>query len=361
MSGHATDPDGLFPAHRGTYKGRGPSDMPHSQPQLRQSLLYAVASTDRRANAFVPGLASARLSPIAPTQRARRTVRDTAETLASCAGVAKNLADFGGKGNTDVSIVTIDRTGPSSMAVVSGMRSCVAHRMAGEHARRVPVAPARPALSLCRGFQVADAASLSHVCRATDAWRSGFVAKERDEVMRLATEQSRGVGHTAADRAQMEAAIDALIAAAPPPEKANTSHQRLTATWRVIWTSERETLFLLSKWPGPGKTKATTTQAYQRIDVNAGTLNNAVVFVSGNVFEVDSTIEVADLDDVENARVNFAFDAARLALRRPLEVTVPLPPVGKGWFDNLYVDDTLRIARDSRGDTLVVVRDEHAR
>ena len=42
-------------------------------------------------------------------------------------------------------------------------------------------------------------------------------------------------------------------------------------------------------------------------------------------------------------------------------VTVPVPPVGKGWFDNLYVDDTLRIARDSRGDTLVVVRDEHSR
>ena len=42
----------------------------------------------------------------------------------------------------------------------------------------------------------------------------------------------------------------------------------------------------------------------------------------------------------------------------PVAATVPLPPVGKGWFDNLYVDDTLRVARDSRGDTLVVVRDD---
>ena len=250
------------------------------------------------------------------------------------------------------------------MAAASGMRACVAYRPAIDHARRAPVAPARPALSRCRGSRVADAAeSLSHVCRATDAWRSGFVAKERDEVMRLATEQNRGVGHTKADRARMETAIDALVAAAPPPEKANTSHDRLTANWRLIWTSERETLFLLSKWPGPGMTKATTTQAYQRIDVNAGTLNNAVVFVSGNVFEVDSTIEVADAGDDERSetRVEFAFDAARLALRWPLEATVPVPPVGKGWFDNLYVDDTLRIARDSRGDTLVVVRDEHSR
>ena len=249
------------------------------------------------------------------------------------------------------------------MAAASGMRACVAHRLAGGHARRAPVPPARPSLLRCRGSRVADAASPAHVCRATDAWRSGFVAKERDEVMRLATEQNRGVGHTEADRARMETAIDALVAAAPPPEKANTSHDRLTANWRLIWTSERETLFLLSKWPGPGMTKATTTQAYQRIDVNAGTLNNAVVFVSGNVFEVDSTIEVADAGDDEQSetRVEFAFDAARLALRWPLEATVPVPPVGKGWFDNLYVDDTLRIARDSRGDTLVVVRDEHSR
>ena len=85
------------------------------------------------------------------------------------------------------------------------------------------------------------------------------------------------------------------------------------------------------------------------------------MFVSGNVFEVDSTIQVADPDDVEDVRVDFSFDAAQLALRWPFKVTVPVQPVGKGWFDNLYVDDTLRIARDSRGDTLVVVRDEHSR
>jgi hypothetical protein len=333
--------------------------MPHSQPQLRQSLLYAVASTDRTANACVPGRASPRPSPIARPARALDCSGH--EKTLSSRRPEKNLAGFWREGRDANVAVTLDRTGPSRMAATSGMRACVAHRLAGGRTRRARLAPARPALPRCRGSRFAGAASLSHVCRATDAWRSGFVAKERDEVMRLATEQNRGVGHTEADRARMEAAIDALVAAAPPPEKANTSHDRLTANWRLIWTSERETLFLLKKWPGPGKTKATTTQAYQRIDVNAGTLNNAVVFVSGNVFEVDSTIQVADPDDVEDVRVDFSFDAARLALRWPFKVTVPVPPVGKGWFDNLYVDDTLRIARDSRGDTLVVVRDEHSR
>ena len=154
----------------------------------------------------------------------------------------------------------------------------------------------------------------------------------------------------------MEAAIDALVAAAPPPEASNTSDARLSANWRLVWTSERETLFLLERWPGPGDTRRTTTQAYQRIDVNARTLQNAVVFCNGNTFAVDSTVTVDG-----DVRVAFVFDAARLELRRPFERNIPLPPVGKGWFDNLYVDDTLRVARDSRGDTLVVVRDDFSK
>ena len=43
-NGHATVPEGRTPAHRGRYSGSGPNARPHSQPQLRQSLLYAVAS-----------------------------------------------------------------------------------------------------------------------------------------------------------------------------------------------------------------------------------------------------------------------------------------------------------------------------
>ena len=201
--------------------------------------------------------------------------------------------------------------------------------------------------------------------RAPDAWRSGWTSKERDEVLRLAEVQNRGVGHTDADRAAMERAVDALVAASlstPPDLTAdasggNTDPDRLSANWRLAWTSERETLWLLERWPGPGDTRATTTQAYQRIDVRAGTLSNAVVFgASGNVFAVESEVEVMD-----GTRVDFRFRAARLELRWPVEATLPIPPVGEGWFDNLYVDDTLRVARDSRGDTLVVVRDDFSK
>ena len=69
--------------------------------------------------------------------------------------------------------------------------------------------------------------------------------------------------------------------------------------------------------------------------------------------EVESDIEVEG-----DTRVNFSFTSARLELEKPFQWTLQFPPVGQGWFDNLYVDDTMRVARDSRGDTLVVVRDD---
>jgi len=35
---------------------------------------------------------------------------------------------------------------------------------------------------------------------------------------------------------------------------------------------------------------------------------------------------------------------------------VPLPPVGKGWGDLLYLDGEMRLQRDVRGDLLLAVR-----
>ncbi|KAF3552509.1 hypothetical protein DY000_02004795 [Brassica cretica] len=35
---------------------------------------------------------------------------------------------------------------------------------------------------------------------------------------------------------------------------------------------------------------------------------------------------------------------------------IPLPPFGQGWFDNVYMDGDIRVAKDIRGDYLVVDR-----
>jgi hypothetical protein len=171
-----------------------------------------------------------------------------------------------------------------------------------------------------------------------DGFGRGGSKKAKDDVLRLAETQRRGVGHSPEDRAEMEAAVDALIASRGKGGRANTDRNVLTADWRLAWTSENETLFL--------------TQAYQRIDVDEGTLSNEVVFCNGTDFVVNSVIEVVD-----DVRVSFQFTAAALNLAEPVEASVPLPPFGRGWFDNVYVDKDMRVARDSRGDTLVVVRD----
>lgn len=37
-------------------------------------------------------------------------------------------------------------------------------------------------------------------------------------------------------------------------------------------------------------------------------------------------------------------------------VTVALPPVGTGWFEVVYLDEELRVAKDSRGDLQICRR-----
>ena len=149
----------------------------------------------------------------------------------------------------------------------------------------------------------------------------------------------------------MEAAVDALAAVAASDAAAGappaTDAARLSATWRLLWTSERETLFLLKNGiPFVGA----AGESYQIIDAGAATLRNIIVFAEGAAaFVVDASIQVQDA-----TRVRFSFDGATLRRRRAKSVS--LPPFGAGWFDNVYVDDALRVARDSRGDTLVVER-----
>ena len=213
------------------------------------------------------------------------------------------------------------------------------------------IAPATRAVIHARvGSRASPRTRVRVGCRAGlfDAFgRGSGTKKAKDEVLRLAREQRRGVGHSPEDRAEMETAVDALIASRGNVGRANTRATVLTADWRLAWTSENETLFLLEKFPGGGDDGgAPITQAYQRIDVDAGTLRNEVAFV------VDSVIEVTD-----ETRVEFRFTKAALNLLAPAEASLPLPPFGRGWFDNVYVDGELRVARDSRGDTLVVVRD----
>lgn len=83
--------------------------------------------------------------------------------------------------------------------------------------------------------------------------------------------------------------------------------------------------------------------------MDAGWLQNVITFPPEGQFVVDSTIATAGPQ-----RTEFKFSAAMLQL--PAGRRLGLPPFGQGWFDTVYVDDRIRVAQDSRGDTLVVQR-----
>ena len=166
-----------------------------------------------------------------------------------------------------------------------------------------------------------------------------------DELIATCRDDNLGVGSTR--RGEIESMIDKLLLLEEDDEDdeskktKNTDDSRLSARWKLLWTSEQETLFLLEKF--------NNSNAYQTIDVRAKTLSNTVEFAGGNTFLVESEIEIAD-----ERKVEFKFVSAGLKFSNGF--TLPVPPVGKGWFDNVYVSDEYRVARDSRGDTLIVER-----
>jgi len=55
-------------------------------------------------------------------------------------------------------------------------------------------------------------------------------------------------------------------------------------------------------------------------------------------------------EDGDGSRFKFEFEKCSVRWRG---LTVPLPPFGRGWGDLLYLDETMRIQRDIRGDLLV--------
>eukprot|EP00878_Enallax_costatus_P003582 GHUV01003796.1.p1 GENE.GHUV01003796.1~~GHUV01003796.1.p1 ORF type:complete len:213 (+),score=29.55 GHUV01003796.1:118-756(+) len=125
-----------------------------------------------------------------------------------------------------------------------------------------------------------------------------------------------------------------------------TDSKLLSATWKLLWTTEKETLFILKNAPIFG-TKA--GDVYQVIDVEAKRLQNVITFPPSGAFIVDSSISVEGPQ-----RVNFKFNSAKL---KTASRDFGVPPFGQGWFDTVYCDGTIRVAQDIRGDTLVVVND----
>ncbi|GLI63932.1 hypothetical protein VaNZ11_007073 [Volvox africanus] len=172
----------------------------------------------------------------------------------------------------------------------------------------------------------------------------------KQELLEVVSRTGRGVSTSPADLRSIQNAVAELRRAG---EGTETTGKEQTGIWELVWTSEKETLFILERAPLFG-TKAGAV--YQVIDTDSSSnggsssyLQNVITFPPEGAFIVDSSLTVAG-----RQRVEFGFTGAKLKL--PGGTTLGLPPFGKGWFDNLYLDGDLRVSYDSRGDTLITRR-----
>ena len=63
-----------------------------------------------------------------------------------------------------------------------------------------------------------------------------------------------------------------------------------------------------------------------------------------------SVAGILEKDDNISVRTNFKFTSAKLDLGF---ASFSIPPVGEGWFDTIYLDEKLRIDKNSRDDILI--------
>ncbi|XP_072958543.1 probable plastid-lipid-associated protein 11, chloroplastic [Typha angustifolia] len=174
--------------------------------------------------------------------------------------------------------------------------------------------------------------------------RSIRSTRAKSDLLRLVSDQDRGL-RTQVDPAKRAEIIDAIDALATIGSGSITTDGLLSATWRMLWTTEKEQLFIIKNANLFGTEAGDVLQV---IDVERGTLNNVITFPPSGVFFVRSSIEVAPPQ-----RVNFRFTSAVL---RGSSWEIPLPPFGQGWFESVYLDEDIRVAKDIRGDYLVVDR-----
>ncbi|KAK8916964.1 hypothetical protein KSP39_PZI022925 [Platanthera zijinensis] len=197
---------------------------------------------------------------------------------------------------------------------------------------------------------------------ASQSVSSSEFLRAKADLLRLISDQERGL-RTQTDPSKRGEIIGAIDELAAHGEGTNTTGPSLSCTWRMLWTTEKEQLFIIKN---AGFFGTQTGDVLQVIDVEKGLLNNVITFPPSGVFFVRSSIEPAPPQ-----RINFRYLIASQhlcfqyrneclgftsAVLRWGTWEIPLPPFGRGWFESVYMDGEIRVAKDIRGDYLVVDR-----
>lgn len=125
------------------------------------------------------------------------------------------------------------------------------------------------------------------------------------------------------------------------------SSDKLVGTWDIVWTTEAELLTLTDKG-FLGLPCESASQTISRTSDGTYRLDNSIDF-DGGFLKVGSTCEPS----ATGGKVNFRFESCEAKWK---DIKVPLPPVGAGWFEVMYIDDDIRCCRDSRGDLQICTR-----
>lgn len=122
--------------------------------------------------------------------------------------------------------------------------------------------------------------------------------RAKRNLLELISDEDRGL-RTQKDATKRDAIVKAIESMADIGSSSITTGDSLSATWRLLWTTEKEQLFIIEK-AGLFGTRA--GDILQVIDVQQRILNNVITFPPDGVFFVRSAIEIAPPQ-----RVNFRF------------------------------------------------------
>ena len=131
----------------------------------------------------------------------------------------------------------------------------------------------------------------------------------------------------------------------------------LQKTWLLEWTTEQEINWFID-WGISSKDSITQS-------ISSPTLRNVIPFRQGNgSLSVEGRLSIVNNNNnkknnensdnvVSNSqRTYFEFTSATLDLGTKWGC-YDFPPIGRGWFDTIYLDNNLRIDTNSRNDILI--------
>ena len=146
-------------------------------------------------------------------------------------------------------------------------------------------------------------------------------------------------------RADIEKIINELAELSPIQNTAVSP--QLQKPWLLLWTTEKE-INIFNDW---GISNGNITQIISQNGDESRLLQSNIPFQNGGGLCVEGDLSFASPDESKEQRTYFEFTSASLDIGKWGRYEAP--PIGKGWFDTVYLDNDLRVDLNSRDDILI--------